>query len=67
MDIQMASTPREIGAVLKHARESLNYSLADLSEACGLPSEEIVAVEAGTTKVPDHATRIALSLGVKLG
>lgn len=62
----MASNPHEIGAVLRHARENLNYSLDDLSETCGLTSEEIVAVESGTTDVLDHTTRIALSLGIKL-
>lgn len=62
----MTTTPQEVGVILRQAREHLNYSLLDLSETCGLTEDEIVAVEDGTTEASDHATRIAMSIGVRL-
>lgn len=54
----------EIAAAVRQAREAIGYTIADLSETCGLTNEEIVEIEAGTEADPAKLRRIAAALQV---
>ncbi|NLR97963.1 helix-turn-helix transcriptional regulator [Rhizobium sp. P38BS-XIX] len=54
----------EIAAAVRQAREAIGYTVADLSETCGLTVEEIDEIEAGGEADPAKLRRIAAALQV---
>lgn len=54
----------EIAAAVRQAREAIGYTVADLSETCGLTGEEIDDIEAGGEADPAKLRRIAAALQV---
>jgi DNA-binding XRE family transcriptional regulator len=66
IDSSKASTvpDGEIAAAVRQAREAIGYTIDDLSETCGLTSDEITEIEAGADADPAKLRRIATALQV---
>ncbi len=66
LDSSKASTVphQEIADAVRQSREAIGYTIGDLSETCGLTSEEIVEIEAGAEADPAKLRRIAAALQV---
>lgn len=62
------STEISVGAKIRSVRESKNISLDELSQKCGLPVEQLTALEGGAP-LPGIGPlmKIARALGVRLG
>lgn len=54
----------EIGTAVRRSREAIGYTIDDLSETCGLTSEEIAEIELGADTDPAKLRRIAAALQV---
>ncbi|KAA1180414.1 helix-turn-helix transcriptional regulator [Rhizobium tropici] len=54
----------EIAAAVRQAREAIGYTVDDLSETCGLTSEEIIEIEAGAEADSAKLRRVATALQV---
>jgi transcriptional regulator with XRE-family HTH domain len=54
----------EIGTAVRRSREAIGYTIDDLSETCGLTSDEIAEIELGAEADPAKLRRIATALQV---
>ncbi|MGH0359704.1 helix-turn-helix domain-containing protein [Sinorhizobium meliloti] len=54
----------DIGGALKQSRETMGYSVEDLSLTCGLTAAEITRIELGADVAPARIRRIAVALQV---
>lgn len=64
IDIQLeylALRDRMVGALLRQAREEAELSLEDLSQASGIPGEQIASYEMGETALPMHELTVLAS------
>ena len=59
-------TSDDAASRIRIARASVGYSVDDLAVTCGLTSEEIEALEAGTDSDPARLKRVAAALQVEL-
>jgi transcriptional regulator with XRE-family HTH domain len=60
----LALRNRMVGALLRQARQEINLSVEDLSQASGLPIEQINSYELGEISLPMHELTV-LASGVK--
>ncbi|CAN7634952.1 helix-turn-helix domain-containing protein [Rhizobium rhizogenes] len=54
----------EIGTAVRRSREAIGYTIADLSETCGLTQDEISEIELGADADPAKLRRLAAALQV---
>jgi transcriptional regulator with XRE-family HTH domain len=54
----------DIGGAVKQSRETMGYSVEDLSLTCGLTAAEITRIELGADVDPARLRRIAAALQV---
>ena len=64
--VKSNQSPRSFGAIVRHRREELNISMADLAEHCGIDQGNLSRIERGLRKPPElpDVLRIAEKLRI---